>query len=163
MTKRASVVEVLGPLLQAWPAEEQPALVALAERVAAGRYRLWAETVDAPELRTLLLSCAAREEEIAKRVEALHPGSAETQARFREKHPDLEERYASVFEGLALGEQWAVQAEAERAGAGLWRSFAEAGGPETEETFRSCAPLEEQNAEALERARETLAQGTGAA
>ena len=52
-----------------------------------------------------------------------------------------------------MSEQWTLQAEGERAGAAAWRSFAAScKKPDEAETLRSCAFLEEQNAEALEAA-----------
>ena len=41
--------------------------------MAAERYRGWAGAVDDATVRAGLLACAAREDEIAARVEAVHP------------------------------------------------------------------------------------------
>ena len=49
--KRPSVAETLAPLLANHPVAERRVLVALAERVAAGRYRAWAAQVERAALR----------------------------------------------------------------------------------------------------------------
>ncbi len=151
MTKPVAIVEVLAPLVGAAPRAEQPALVALAERVAARRYRAWAKEVEEGDACEALLLCAEREEEIAAMVEALVADAGAIQARFLEAHPDLEARYRGLFEGEALVAQFAIQAEAERAGAATWRAYAaEQEDPAHEQVYRTCAALEEASAEALD-------------
>ena len=59
------VGEVIAPVLAQVPRERQPLLIALAERMAAERYRGWAGQVEGAAERAQLLACAAREEEIA--------------------------------------------------------------------------------------------------
>ena len=68
-----SIAEVVGQLFSRAAREDRPLLVAIAERMAADRYRGWAESVSDSAARGRLLACADREEEIARRVEALHP------------------------------------------------------------------------------------------
>ncbi len=150
-SKRPGVLEVLGPIVARFPRPEQPAFVALAERLAAKRYRGWAEQVKAPEARRALLDCADREEEIAARVEARIDGVEAIQGRIAAEHPDLAARYGDLFGDASLAEQLAIQAEAERVGAATWRAFAE-DDPVSEraEEFRACARLEEESAEVLE-------------
>ena len=75
-TTLPDLAEVLGRVLQRVPLAEQPLLVALAERLAAERYRGWAE--EDPAHAAGLLACAAREEEIARRVEGLYPDHEST-------------------------------------------------------------------------------------
>ena len=59
----------------------------------------------------------------------------------------LQHQYLGLFDGLALPDQFALQAEAELAGAAAWRAFADAcSNPGEAEKLRSCAPLEEANA-----------------
>jgi hypothetical protein len=140
---------LVGPALVGLAPEQQPAIVALAERIAAGRYRAWAERVDDPAVRERLLACAAREEEIAARVEATVPDAAGVQARARADHPDLPDGYAALFAGLSLAEQWALQARAERVGAETWRGLA-AADAERRDVYLACAGLEEESAAALE-------------
>lgn len=154
------VAELVGPVLAAFAREQQPAVVALAERVAAQRYRGWSEQVDQTRVKTILLACAQREEDIAGRVEASMPQAAEIQAAASDAHPDLPDRYAALFAGRPLAEQFAMQAAAERAGASTWRAFAETADAAQRAIFESCAKLEEASAEALEA---LLAEGVGAA
>jgi len=70
--------EVLARVLQRVPREQQPLLIALAERLAAERYRGWADEVGDADRKAGLLACADREEEIARRVEELYPAAAST-------------------------------------------------------------------------------------
>src|SRR5580765_7050879 len=76
-----NIAGIFGPILQRLPAAERPLLIAVAERLAAERYRGWAAAASDPAWRAALLACAAREEDIARRVEALYPDAAATQAR----------------------------------------------------------------------------------
>jgi hypothetical protein len=152
MSDKPSILGMLGPIIAPYPPDEQRIFAALGERVAAGRYRAWAESVDDDAQRDVLLRCAAREEEIAGRVEALHPNAAGVQQRISKDHPDLESRYRGMFEGLSLPEQLAMQAEAERGGAAAWRAFADScSNLEEAEKLRACAPLEEASADDLEK------------
>ena len=67
-------------------------------------------------------------------------------------HPDLRERYWTIFEGLELAEQFAAQAAAERTGADTWRAFAaESTGTDAEPEYLACAKLEERSADTLDR------------
>ena len=146
----AKLAELLGPVLAPLATEERPAIIALAERIAAGRYRAWSEQVTEDETRTRLLACAAREEEIATRVEALNPSASDLQARAIEEHGDLPDRYAALFTDLPLAEQFGLQARAERVGAATWRALAGGSEGAAVETFLTCAQLEEVSAETLE-------------
>ncbi len=149
---RTSIVEAIGPLLAHYDREEQPVFVAAGERLAAQRYRLWADEVSNGSDREALRSCATREEEIANRIDALHPCAADLHARIDRENPDLQDRYTSIFDGLSLPEQFAVQAEGERAGAATWRAFARDCTDEAHrKEYLACAQLEEQSAEILER------------
>jgi rubrerythrin len=152
MSDKPSIIGLLGPIIAPYPPEEQRLFAALGERVAAGRYRAWSESVDDESIRDILLTCAAREEDIAGRVESLHGSSAAIQQQMSKDHPDIERQYRDLFEGMPLPEQFALQAEAERAGAAAWRAFAAAcSDPEEAETLLACAPLEEASASDLER------------
>jgi hypothetical protein len=152
MTQRTTIAEVIGPAIAKYPAEEQRVFAALAERVAAARYRAWAAEIGDEEQRDALNRCAEREEEIAQRVESLHPDAAALQEQMLKDNPDLQLQYLGLFEGLSLPDQFALQAEAELTGAAAWRAFAEGcSEPGGAETLRSCAPLEEESAAALQR------------
>lgn len=144
------VARVVGPVLERVAAEKRPLLVAIAERMAAERYRGWAERAKQPEHAESLRACADREEEIARRVESLFPDAAATQADLRAGNPDLEELSRSLFEDRPIDDQYTIQAQGERVGAATWRSFARDAEPAVRDTFLGCAELEEQNAAALE-------------
>lgn len=132
--------------------EQQPLLLAALERLAAGRYREWAERHPDAEAKRGLLGCAEREEEIAGRVEALEPRSGEIQRQILSENPEIEQLNRTLFEGRPLEQQLAIQAAGERAGGATWQAFAGASSdPRARGVFESCAPLEEQNARFLER------------
>lgn len=157
--QRPDLLQVLGPIIGAEPRDEQKFLAALAERVAAGRYRGWADQVRDVAARDALLACAAREDEIATRVEGLDARAGAVQTSFRSRNPELEKLYASLFEGASLCEQFAIQAAAERVGAATWRAYAaEEKDPRRAEVLASCAPLEEESATLLE---SLVARGVG--
>jgi hypothetical protein len=146
-----SVASVLGPVLQRVPPAEQPLLIAIAERLAADRYRAWADEPFLAGRRSDLLACARREEDIAGRVEALYPGAAEIQRAILARHTDLPAINRDLFAGRALDRQLAIQAEGERLGAATWRAFAAADAdPARAAVFRACATLEEESAGVLE-------------
>jgi hypothetical protein len=145
------VAEVLGQVLLRVPAAQRPLLVALAERLAAERYRGWAALVESPAQRASLLACAEREERIAGLVESLHADAAGEQRRLLAANPDLLEINRALFAERPLAQQFALQAEGERAGAALWRAVAaQAAGQRDREAYLACASLEEESATYLE-------------
>ena len=148
----SKIASALGPVLATIPRDKQPAFIALAERIAASRYRDWAEAASlSADTRAILLACAEREEEIAGLVESVMPDAARIQADVKANHPDLADAYCAMFEGHSLAQQFAMQAQAERIGASTWRSFAaDTDDEKREETFLLCAELEEESASALE-------------
>jgi hypothetical protein len=146
-----NVGAILGAVLQRVPEAQQALLIALAERLAAERYRGWAERVADRDRRSALVACGNREEEIARRVEALYPEAASIQREILSRNPDLEEINRSVFAERPLEQQFAIQAQGERLGAATWRSLArDAGSEEARQTFLGCALLEEESASYLE-------------
>jgi hypothetical protein len=146
-----NVAAVLGAVLQRVPVRQRPLLIALAERMAAERYRSWAEQVAGGDQQSGLIACANREEEIARRVEALYSDAASVQREILSGNPDLEAINPSVFAARPLHEQFAIQAVAERLGAATWRSFApHADSDEVRQTLLGCARLEEESAAYLE-------------
>ncbi len=143
--------EILRPLLQRVPPEQQPLLIAFAERLAAQRYRTWADSAADEARKSQLLACAAREDEIASRIESLYPEAAATERELPDSIPELEEINRSVFADRPLAQQFAIQAAGERLGAGTWRAFAAAAQSDhAHRTFLTCAELEEESAVALE-------------
>ena len=146
-----SVGEALAPVLARVPREQQPLLIALAERMAAERYRSWAGEVGDTAQREKLIACAGREEEIARRVEALHPDAGAIQRDLVAKHPDVAEINRTLFAGRPLAQQFAIQAAGERLGAATWRSFArDEADASRRDVLLACAELEEANALVLE-------------
>jgi len=144
------VAEVLAPILARVRREQQPLLIAIAERMAAERYRGWAGEAELLPHRNELLACAVREEEIARRIEALFPNAANVQRELLAGNPEVEGINRDLFAGRPPSEQLTLQAEGERLGAATWRAFAaEASGP-ARETFQACALLEEESAAVLE-------------
>jgi hypothetical protein len=146
-----NIGEALGPFLQLVPQEHQPLLIALAERMAAERYREWASQASDPAERSGLMACSDREDEIAGRVESLYPDAAVIQANIIARIPNLADLNRSLFAPYSLDEQFAIQAQGERLGAATWRSLArKAEDPDAAEVLLSCAPLEEESAIFLE-------------
>jgi hypothetical protein len=146
-----NLAETFAAVLQTVAVERQPLLIAIAERLAAERYRAWAADPGVADHRSDLLACAAREEDIAARVEALYVGAAEIQANIRTNNPGLMEINRTLFAHRPLRQQFAIQAQGERLGAATWRSLAR---HETDAArsavLRTCAELEEASALVLE-------------
>ena len=145
-----NVGEVLAPLLARLPPEQRPLLIAMAERLAAERYRGWAAEAASAAQRESLLACARREEEIASRVEALSADADALCREIRAATPEIETLNRELFAGRPVREQWQLQAGGERLGAATWRAFARDASPAAREAFHACALLEEENAVALE-------------
>jgi len=146
-----NVGEVLAPLLLQVPRAQQPLLIAYAERLAAERYRLWAEDAAMQARAADLRACAAREEEIAARIESLFPDARQAQQGLVEAHPEIGAINRSLFAGRPLAEQFTIQARGERLGAATWRSFAAHAPDEVARaTLLACARLEEESAVVLE-------------
>jgi hypothetical protein len=131
------------------PAEHRPRLIAYAERLAADRYRGWADESADAATRDGLRACAAREEDIAGRVEALFPGAGAIQRELLSTNGDLLEVNRTLFAGRPLRQQFTLQARGERLGAMTWRALAEHQ-PDARDTFLACARLEEESAAFLE-------------
>ena len=112
--ERPDLAAILAPILERVDAAQRPLLIALAERMAAVRYRGWASQVTDAAERAGLRACADREEEIARRVEALTPDAASLQRQILADNPGLEEVNRSLFAGRPLDEQLVVQASGER-------------------------------------------------
>jgi 4-carboxymuconolactone decarboxylase len=145
------IADVGARILQRVPREQQPILLAQRERVSAARYRGWAREVADPDRRSALLACADREEEIARRVEALYPEAASIQRDILARNSDLTGLTGSLFSAYALDQQLILQARGERSGASTWRSFAQdEQNPEARKVFLDCALLEEESATFLE-------------
>ena len=146
-----NIAEILGPVLQRVSREQQPLLLAIAERRAAQRYRDWAKECADQPYASQLAACAEREEQIASHVEGLSPDAVTIQQTILSKNPDLEEINRSIFADRPLMQQFTIQAQGERLGAATWRAFAEnEKDPVRSSVFWKCAELEEQSAVVLE-------------
>ena len=113
--------ELLAEHLSGVPPEAYPYLLSQLERTAADRYRGWAE--DVPDHSAGILECAAREDEIANRVEALFPPSEEHRALVATIIPKAKVTYYAAFENYSPVEQMLIQANAERQGAMAWQTL----------------------------------------
>ena len=148
--------ELLAEHLSSVPGEAYPYLLSQLERTAADRYRVWAEEV--PEHRDGLMACAAREDEIADRVEAMFPPSEEHRALVATIMPKAKATYYAVFERHTPIEQMTIQANAERQGANAWQNL-KALYPQQTEAFDQLSEIEIGSAEYLDALLPTLQEG----
>ena len=146
--------ELLAEHLGGVPAEAYPYLLSQLERTAADRYRVWAEQV--PDHRDGLLECAAREDEIADRVEALFPPSEAHRELVGTIIPKAKDTYYSVFEQYTPIEQMTIQANAERQGANAWQTLKMAY-PDKSDELDALSAIEIGSAEYLDELLPTLA------
>lgn len=105
-----------------------------------------------------LLECAAREDEIARRADALFTVVVEDLAAIESALPLAREAYFQIFEGLEVSRQLQIQASAEREGSGAWLGLADgADDPYASAELQALAALEIDNAEYLAQVVEALA------
>ncbi|MGD8417620.1 MAG: hypothetical protein PVH91_11220 [Pseudomonadales bacterium] len=149
MTQPASIVEAFEPLLPQLAEEEVPLMLAILERIAAEKYRGWAENSADPFEREGLLACAAREDEIADFIESLNADSDTRVPELHSRFPDLLKRYDSVMDGRPRKEQLRIQSEGELGGADYMRQFAAATAGAISARFASLAVCEEANSRFL--------------
>ena len=142
--------ELLAPFIGSVPETAMPAFLARLERTAAARYRGWAE--DVPEHAEGLLACAEREDDIARRVDALYPATAPDQISAMDAAiGPAKDTYYAVFAELSPIEQMTIQANAERQGANAWRNMIDAeADPDRRAALEACAQIEEANADYLD-------------
>ena len=151
LTDIPNFARVLGPFITPIPDPSRPALLCHLERLAASRYREWADEAS-PEDRDGLLACSEREEEIARRVTAHFPAQASDGPAIEENLAGARAAYAEVFEGKTLREKFYIQAGAERQGAAAWRLIASQQADEdVKNELEACAKLEEDTASHLEK------------
>jgi hypothetical protein len=141
--------KLLGPFVAAIPERSRPGFLCLLERAAANRYREWAEQCP-PEQREGLLACAAREDEIANRVEKILPADASDRGALEAQLPEAGSKYMAIFTNLSLTDQFRLQASAERQGAAAWRGIASQLDASLRDELEGCAQLEEASASYLE-------------
>ena len=151
MTERAlpNVGALLAGFMAQVPEAARPRFLARLERLAAERYRLWADQL--PAHAAGLRACAAREEEIAERAERVVALDAGAREKLDTLVKGAREAYYGLFDGVPVLEQLRIQAGAERLGAGAWRGMAQAhGDPRAREVLDGCAVLEETSASYLD-------------
>lgn len=141
---------LLAPLLSDLDGSRRPAFLARLEQTAAARYRKWADEL--PQWREALLGCGAREDEIADRMMAAFPISAEDAAELDARLPKAREIYYQAFDGMEPLTQLRVQAAAERQGANAWRTIATQPGLSDEvlAQLAACTTLEEATADVVD-------------
>ena len=94
-----SLLEVLVPVIEGAPAEDLPLLLAWLERIAAEKYRVWAQqTTDDVECKGLM-DCAFREDAIAEFIEFIEPQAEARTRSLKEQFPDMDALYDSVMAG----------------------------------------------------------------
>jgi hypothetical protein len=113
---------LLAPILSQVDAVSRPRFLALLERTAADRYRKWA--TELPANASVLLECAAREDEIADRIESAFSIAVAKLDDLKALLPAARDIYYAAFEGMDVREQIRVQSDAELQGAHAWRSIA---------------------------------------
>lgn len=141
--------ELLAPFIGRVPAEAMPRFLALLERGAADRYRVWADAL--PEHRAGLLDCAGREDEIADRIDAAFALDESLRPALEAPLPEAIAVYYEVFAAYDIWDQLRIQANAERQGANAWRGIASRHpDPEVVRALESCSALEESSADYLD-------------
>jgi hypothetical protein len=141
--------ELLSPFISQVPDGTRPRFLALLERGAANRYRLWAEQL--PEHAAVLFECAESEDEIANRIEGAFALDESLRDELLAPLPQATQTYYDAFAPYDVWDQLRIQANAERQGAHAWRSIA-AHHPDAYvvEVLHSCSALEELSADALD-------------
>jgi hypothetical protein len=116
--------DLLGGMMAALKPHQRPILIAMLERVAAGRYRQWAADPCYGEHRDALLACGEREIQIAERIEALYDDAATVQQEIQAQMPTLAGVEEQLFGGRTVPEQFAVLEAGERSGGKVWAQLA---------------------------------------
>jgi microcystin-dependent protein len=141
---------LLSPYIGQVPAHARARFLALLERGAAQRYRMWA--AELPAHADVLGACAASEDEIADRVEAAFTLDESLRATLTAALSDARQAYYDVFAGLDVWDQLRIQAGAERQGAHAWRNIAASHHDDAViAELHACSALEEASAERLDR------------
>ena len=140
---------LLAPFIGQVPAEAMPRFLALLERGAAARYRMWAEAL--PEHADELMVCARAEDEIADRIEGAFALDESLRPALEAPLPEATRTYYDVFSGMDVWDQLRVQANAERQGAQAWRNIAtRTTDQRVLDELAACSTLEEASADRLD-------------
>ncbi|MEY4362071.1 MAG: hypothetical protein RL391_1377 [Actinomycetota bacterium] len=142
--------ELLAPFIGRVPGPAMPRFLALLERGAADRYRIWADQL--PEHRNGLLECAESEDEIADRIEGAFALDESLRPALEAPLPEALSTYYEVFSAYDIWDQLRIQANAERQGANAWRGIASSHPDQAViRILESCSVLEEASADYLDR------------
>jgi hypothetical protein len=140
---------LLAPFISQVPPEATPRFLALLERGAADRYRVWAGML--PDHADVLMSCAASEDEIADRIEGAFTIDPSLHEALHAPLPGARDTYYAVFEQYTVWDQLRIQANAERQGAQAWRNIAtRTTDTAVLEQLAACSALEEASADRLD-------------
>ena len=141
--------QLLSPYIGQVPPSIMPRFLALLERGAADRYREWATML--PAHADVLLQCAASEDEIADRVEAVFTLDDALRDELVAPLPGAKQTYYEAFNGMDVWDQLRVQANAERQGAQAWRNIsARMTDNRVIAELAACSALEEASADRLD-------------
>lgn len=133
---------LLAPVLTRVDGRHRPRFLALLERTAADRYRMWADAL--PQHCAELMGCAASEDDIADCIEGAFPIADADLDSLRHLVPEARSIYYAVFDSLPVLEQLRLQAAAELQGAHAWRSIAAGvSDPTVSAELARCSELEE--------------------
>ena len=141
--------ELLAPYISRVPADTRPRFLALLERGAAARYRMWAEEL--PEHADVLLVCSRAEDEIADRIEGAFALDESLREAVYAPLDEATRTYYDAFSPHPIWDQLRIQANAERQGANAWRGIAASHpDPRVVEVLHGCSALEEASADRLD-------------
>lgn len=141
--------ELLSPFISRVPAVAMPRFLALLERGAANRYRMWA--AELLEHHAVLMTCADSEDEIAHRIEQAFALDESLRDELLAPLPEATQTYYDAFAPYDIWDQLRIQANAERQGANAWRGIAaNHGDAHVVAVLHSCSALEELSADALD-------------
>jgi len=143
------IASMLVQVMTSVPDGLRPRLLALLEHTAAERYEGWAREL--PSHAAALLACAGRERDIAATAEGIFPLDTAGRERLETPLQDTRKAYFEALAPLALRDQLRLQAIAERAGGGAWRTMAAAlEDARARAALERSGDLEEANAAALD-------------
>jgi hypothetical protein len=143
------IASMLVQVITSVPDGLRPRLLALLERTAAERYEGWAQQL--PAHATALLACAGRERDIAATAEKIFALDAAGRQQLETPLRDTRKAYFEALAPLSLRDQFRLQAIAERAGGGAWRTMAGAlDDARARAALERSGDLEEANAAALD-------------
>lgn len=150
MTQTAQPLLIaLAPVLENLNPEQAPLVLAALERMAAEKYRAWADQASDPVERRGLLDCAIREEAISEFIESLETDVAGRMAGLQDLISQTQSIYDNALKGLDRKTQFQLQADGELGGANFMRQFRQAHRGAIAAQFEALALGEEANSKFL--------------